>query len=335
MDFGICFKGDLDIRRTIRLAQQAEEGGVTHVWTFDSHVLWREAFTMLALIAESTRTVRVGPLVTNPRVRSVDVTASLFATLNSISGGRAVCGIGRGDSSRRVVGKSPTTVAYLMESVRQIRALGTGAEIELDRHKVRIPWADEGQPIPMWLAGYGPRVLFESGKVADGVVLQIAEPSLIVWFIEQVRKGAESAGRDPSEIGYLVAAPVYVSEDLEQCRERCRWFPAMVGNHIADLIKNNSIGVPDNLLDAIEGRKGYDYRQHADKDSEHLDWVTGDVIDSFSVLDPVELQIAKLRELEAVGVNQFVIYLMCGEEEEIVDAYRRGCPKSERIWVEA
>ena len=323
MDFGICFKGDLDIRRTIRLAQQAEEGGFTYVWTFDSHVLWREAFSMLALIAANTQSVKIGPLVTNPRVRSVDVTASLFATLNEISGGRAVCGIGRGDSSRRVVGKPPTTVAYLMKAVRQIKALGTGSEVELDGHRIEMTWADEQKPIPMWIAGYGPKVLFESGRMADGIVLQIAEPSLIVWFIGQAAKGAESVGREPSEIRYLVAAPVYVSEDLEKCRDRCRWFPAMVGNHIADLIDNNSIGVPASLLRAIEGRKGYDYRQHADKDSNHLDWVTGDVIDSFSVLGPVESQIAKLQELEAVGVNQFVIYLMCGEEEEIVETYSK------------
>ena len=154
-------------------------------------------------------------------------------------------------------------------------------------------------------------------------MLQIAEPTLIRWFIEQVEKGAVEAGRSKKEIRYMAAAPVFCSDDFEKCRAQCRWFPAMVGNHIADLIKNNAIGVPENLLRAIEGRIGYDYKEHADKDSGHLDWVTADVVDGFSVLGPVDNQIRKLKDLEASGVDLFVIYLMCEEEENVVKTYGR------------
>ena len=173
------------------------------------------------------------------------------------------------------------------------------------------------------VSGVWAQVLYQSGKIADGIVLQIAEPSLVRWFVEQVEKGAAEAGRDPGSIRYMAAAPVFYSDDMEKCRAQCRWFPAMVGNHIADLIKNNAIGVPENLLRAIEGRIDYDYKQHADKDSDHLDWVTDEVIDSFSVLGPVDNQIRKLKELETSGVDLFVIYLMCEEEEDVVEIYSR------------
>ena len=278
---------------------------------------------MLALIAANTERVKIGPLVTNPRVRSVDVAASFFATLNEISEGRAVCGLGRGDSSRRMLGKPPTTIANMIKTAQELKTLAEGGTVAIDGVDVTLSWASPKYELPMWLAGYGPRVLFESGKIADGIVLQIAEPTLIRWFIEQVEKGAVEAGRSKEEIRYMAAAPVFCSDDFEKCRDQCRWFPAMVGNHIADLIKNNAIGVPENLLRAIEGRMGYDYKQHADKDSDHLDWVNADVIDGFSVLGPVDNQIGKLQELEASGVDLFVIYLMCEEEENVVETYRR------------
>lgn len=323
MEFGICFKGDMDVQRTLRLARSAEEGGFDYVWAFDSHILWKEAFSMLTLMAANTSRVKLGPLVTNPAVRSLDVAASNFATLNIISEGRALCGIGRGDSSRRMMGKPPATVSRMIDSVEKIRALAEGREVELNGVSVHIPWAVPAYKLPMWLAGYGPNVLRASGRVADGIVLQIAEPSLIKWFIEQTGIGAREAGRDSGDIQYMTAAPVYISDDLEKCRAQCRWFPAMVGNHIADLIKNHSIGVPEHLLEAIHGRAGYNYKKHADKDAGHLDWVSDDLIDGFSVLGTVDMQIAKLKELEVAGCRQFVIYLMCEQEEEIVETYAK------------
>ena len=106
MDFGITFKSDLDVRREVKLAQQAENVGFSYVWTFDSHVLWQEAYTRMALWGYNTRQVHIGTLVTNPIVRDIDVAASGFATLQKISNGRMDIGIGRGDSSRASLAKS-------------------------------------------------------------------------------------------------------------------------------------------------------------------------------------------------------------------------------------
>lgn len=323
MDFGICFKGDIDIKRTIRLAQQAESGGFSYGWTFDSHVLWKEAMVMLTLLASRTARMKWGPLVTNAAVRSLDLAASCFATLNLVSGGRAVCGIGRGDSSRRVLGYPPTTIKRMMESTAVIRDLAEGRKSEINGVPVHLNWANPDFKLPMWIAGYGPKVLRAAGAGADGIILQIAEPSLCKWFIEQARAGARQAGRNPDELRFLAAAPVFISEDMELCRRQVRWFPAMVGNHIADLIKNNSIGVPAELLEAIEGRELYDYLQHGEKDADHLDWVTNAVIDGFSVIGTTKMIVEKLARLKEVGVDQFVIYLMCEEEEQIVETFAR------------
>src|ERR671923_1140837 len=123
MQFGITLKPDISIERIVGLTRQAEKAGFEYGWIFDSHVLWKEPYPLLTLMAANTKRMRLGTCVTNPAVRDMTVTASLFATLNLISGGRMELGIGRGDSSRRVLGKKPVTSDRLEESVQLFRKL--------------------------------------------------------------------------------------------------------------------------------------------------------------------------------------------------------------------
>jgi alkanesulfonate monooxygenase SsuD/methylene tetrahydromethanopterin reductase-like flavin-dependent oxidoreductase (luciferase family) len=108
--------------RVIDLARQAETHGFSHVWTFDSHLLWQEPYVIYSQILAATRRVTVGPMVTNPATRDWTVTASTFATLNDMFGNRTVCGIGRGDSAVRALGGKPTTLASLRDSIEVIRS---------------------------------------------------------------------------------------------------------------------------------------------------------------------------------------------------------------------
>src|SRR5438552_7678955 len=111
MDFGFTLKPDMTPGRAVALAQQAEQAGFSYGWLFDSHVLWMDPYPLLTLMATNTTRMHLGTCVTNPGTREPSVTASVFSTLNEISGGRMVMGIGRGDSARRVMGKAPTTLA--------------------------------------------------------------------------------------------------------------------------------------------------------------------------------------------------------------------------------
>src|SRR5258708_6499099 len=169
MQFGITIKPDMPVERVIALTRQAETAGFQYGWIFDSHILWLEPYPLLTLMAANTKNMRLGPCVTNPAVRDITVTSSLFATLNLISGGRMELGIGRGDSSRRVLGKKPVTSAHLEEAVKTFRALTSGQGIEHERQPTRISWA-QGSP-PVLIAGYGPKVLYLAGTIADSVIL--------------------------------------------------------------------------------------------------------------------------------------------------------------------
>lgn len=323
MDFGITIKPDLTIDRIIRLTKQAESAGFSYGWIFDSHVIWMEPFPLLTLMAANTKQMRLGTCVTNPAVRDVTVSASLFATLNVLSHGRMQLGIGRGDSSRRVLGKKPTTLENLEEFVRVFRALNSGKSVELDGVNTRFPWANAGTP-PVWVAGYGPKALRTAGRIGDGVILQFADPDLIEWCLGFVREGAREAGRDPAKIEVMAAAPVWASSDLKLARERVRWFPALVSNHVIDLIsKYKPEELPKSLVSFVKDRGKYDYLHHCEVGSDNADFVTDEIVDRFCLVGPIEQHRQKLEALREVGVTQFNIYLMCGDEEETLDIYAR------------
>ena len=322
MDFGFTLKPDHTVERTIALTQQAEEGGFSYGWLFDSHVLWKDPYPLLTVMALNTTTMRLGTCVTNPATREPSVTASALATLNEIGGGRMDLGIGRGDSARRVMGKPPTTLARLEEATVLIRDLVQGETVDQDGTDLHFNWT-RGDRLPVWIAGYGPKALELTARIADGLILQLADVDLIRWFVGQLRDYARAAGRDPGAIKVMAAAPAHVGE-IEQCRERVRWFPALVSNHVVDLVSRyDPADLPPELTGYVRNREGYDYLHHAEVGSSNAQFVSDEVVDRFCVIGSVDDHITKLRALADAGVNQFNIYLMNGDEEETLDVYAR------------
>jgi probable F420-dependent oxidoreductase len=323
MEFAFTLKPDMSPQRIANLARQADSVGFNYGWMFDSHVLWQEPYPLLTLMAVNSKHLRLGTCVTNPVVRDPSVTASLLATMNRISGGRMDMAIGRGDSSRRVMGKKPTTVENMEAAIRVVRDLTSGKEIEYEGHPIQMPWADSGVP-PIWVAGYGPKALRSAGRVGDGVVLQFADPYLIRWCLNFVRQGSEEAGRDFSKIRVMSAAPIWISEQLAVGREHVRWFPALVSNHVVDLVSRyKPEELPPELTTFIRNREGYNYLHHAEVGSSNAGFVSDEVVDRFCILGGVRDHIRKLKELQAAGVTQFNIYLMCGDEEQQLEIYGR------------
>src|ERR687887_21526 len=144
MDFGVVLQTDPPARDVVESMRVAEDCGFGYGWTFDSCVLWQEPFVIYSQILSATRSLMVGPMVTNPNTRDWSVTASLFATLNDMYGNRTVCGIGRGDSANRVIGNKPSTLGYLAEAMKVIKELAEGRSVEHHGTPVQIPWVRNG-----------------------------------------------------------------------------------------------------------------------------------------------------------------------------------------------
>ncbi|MGB3633704.1 MAG: TIGR03842 family LLM class F420-dependent oxidoreductase [Rubrobacteraceae bacterium] len=323
MDFGVTLQTDPPARRVIELTQKAELLGFTHAWTFDSHILWQEPYVIYSQMLSATESIIVGPMVTNPATRDPSVTASIFATLNEMFGNRTICGIGRGDSAQRVMGKKPTKLVQLEEAMHVIKELAEGREIETPNgNSVCIPWIEDSK-LDVWMAGYGPKALNLIGRKADGFILQLADPVILEWTMKHVHDAAKEAGRDPKDIKICVAAPAYVGENLDHQRDQSRWFGGMVGNHVADLVSRygESGEVPTALTDYIKAREGYDYSHHGKAGNPSTDFVPDEIVDRFCVLGTVEDHVAKLGTLKELGVDQFNIYLMHDAMEETLEAY--------------
>ena len=322
MDIGVVLQTTPPARQVIDLARKADALGFTHVWTFDSHILWEEPYVIYSQILAETKNVIVGPMVTNPATRDWTVTASLFATLNEMYGNRTVCGIGRGDSAVRVTNGKPTTLATLRESIDVIRELSNGREVVYNGSKIKFEWASKSK-CEVWVAAYGPKALQLTGEVGDGFILQLADIDIAAWTIEAVRKAARDSGRDPNSVKICVAAPAYVGDDISHMREQCRWFGGMVGNHVADIVARygESSAVPKALTDYIKGREGYDYKQHGQAGNTHTTFVPDSIVDRFCILGNVDDHIKRLKELKGLGVDQFSIYLQHDGKEQTLEAY--------------
>ena len=327
MDFGVVLQTNPPARRVVELAKRAEANGFTHVWVFDSHVLWQEPFVILARILAETERIIVGPMVTNPGSRDWTVLASTFATLNDAYGPRTICGIGRGDSALRVIGRKPRTLAEMVEAMRIVKGLVAGETVDYHGTELRFPWLEQGWDIPMWGAGYGPRALDCIGRHADGFVLQLADPQILEWTRAAVMDAATRQGRAPGSVATAVVAPAYVGDDIAHQREQLRWFGGMVGNHVADLVKRygeDASSVPKVLSDYIKDRADYDYSHHGRAGNPSTDFVPDNIVDRFCVLGRVEDHIAKLTTLRDTGADHFAVYLMHDAEDETLDAYGRS-----------
>ena len=227
LTFGVTVLPDPPYTRLLELVQMAEEHGFDNAWTYDSHILWHESYPLLAMGADRTKTIKFGHCVTNPGIREPTITASYYATLHEVSNGRAVMGIGRGDSSRRVVGPE----AGPGGRVRALAPDDQGPDERPPRRwngkELQLQWVrKELPPIEMYVAGYGPKALAVAGRVGDGVIIQLADPEIIGWIMDTARKAAEEEGRDPAALKCHVCAPSHISDDIADARNQVRWFGA-------------------------------------------------------------------------------------------------------------
>ena len=317
LELALTLQGDLDGAATTAVARTAEAADFSHLWLFDSALQWREPYPLLTLAAVATSRLRLGTCVTNPRTRHPTVTAALLATLAELSGGRVDLGIGRGDSAVRMVGEDPPSIGDLERAIGEIRDLAEGREVAYPGGPQRLVYAVP-HPLPVWVAGYGPRALDLAGRVADGAIIQLADPPLVAWLAGQVRDAAERAGRDPGSIRIQVAAPAVV-DDPAAVRDGLRWFPALVANHVLDLLRRAEPGsLPPALVDYVDQSARYDYIPQHTGDYSFVDDAT---VDRFCITGGPAAHRERIEALREAGMTQLNIYPVPGREVETIAAY--------------
>jgi alkanesulfonate monooxygenase SsuD/methylene tetrahydromethanopterin reductase-like flavin-dependent oxidoreductase (luciferase family) len=310
----------------------ADRAGFTNAWVCDSQMIWQDPYVYMARGLEVTERLTFGTAVTNPITRHLTVTASAHATLASMHPGRVVLGLGRGDSSIRTLGLKPAKVAEMRTIVPLIKRLVAGETIVQNGTEIRIPWADAD--VPLMLGGTGPSTMRLAGALADLVTLEIGvRPEAIRWALSNVAAGASEVGRDPGEVEVVVLCGMWVSDDLAEARERCRWAPASAANHIAEVMHNNPAhGMPPELTRLVEIRRElvktgtglpssdgtYDYYGgHCVNQADHARWIPEELIEDFALVGSASSIAERIMGLEALGVSQIGAAFMNGEFEQM------------------
>src|SRR3954451_10208622 len=190
-------------------------------------------------------------------------------------------------------------MAEFETACRMIKALMNGDKVQWNDKELELTWALKEPKIPMYVAGYGPKALGVAGRVGDGVIIQLADPVIIEWLMDTARQAAEAEGRDPAALKAIGGGRSHVSDDLADAREQVRWFPAMVSNHVMDLIEKYGwdSNIPSELTDYVKARKGYDYKDHSRVGAKHGEFVSDEICDRFCVIGSVQQCTDKLREL--------------------------------------
>ncbi|MBM4441141.1 MAG: LLM class flavin-dependent oxidoreductase [Candidatus Rokubacteria bacterium] len=315
MKFGLMFRpGHFPLPHMLACMKVAEDVGFDYIWFGDSHLIWHEVGPYLTAAAMSTTRMRVGPLVSNPVTRHPTVVASMLATLGQLFDGRAVLGIGRGDSAVRTLGLPPMKVAEFRDTLRLMRRLCRGEVAEVNGTAIRFGWLS--RPVPVLLAAYGPRVLELAGAEADGLILQLGSPNVVAWAMEHVRAGARAAERTLGGFDVVAGTPTYVSADREHALSRVRGFPATVSNHVKDLLRHYAPSeLPSDLVEGMDGVGNYDYLRHGHADAPHTKAVTDEMADRLTLIGTAAEIRAKIQRLAEAGVTQVCLYIGIVEPE--------------------
>ncbi|HEV8440202.1 MAG TPA: LLM class flavin-dependent oxidoreductase [Methylomirabilota bacterium] len=308
--FGIVFLPE-SLRGFGELCREAETAGFDWLGVADSQSVFRELYVALALAARETSRIRLGPLVTNPLTRHLVVTASAISSVDELSGGRAVLGLGSGDSAIFTLGAPPATVAGLEEAVVTLGRLTAGAVVERDGRRWRVHRST--RRVPVYLAAEGPRTLELAGRVADGVIVGLGlTPEVIRLSLDAIERGARAAGRNPADLDVWWFAKTNVADTREAAVAPIRMALAASANHAFRFTLEGK-GIPPDLHERIRGlQREYDSHQHeiAGAGNEALTdrWeLTEFLRDRFGIAGTPEDCTAQIRRAMSAGARQFIV----------------------------
>jgi 5,10-methylenetetrahydromethanopterin reductase len=324
------------IDTVVRLAQAAERLGLDTVYVGDSQMIWNDVYVTLTACALNTRRVRLGPGVTNTVTRHPAVTVNALTSLNMVSNGRAVCGIGAGDSAVRTAGLAPARLSEIKERVEFMKGLFGGAEVDAlppaegaDRNvwgqekRVRVIGTERWGKVPIEFAVMSPKSARVAGMICDGVIVDGhmgGNAEGVRATVRAVREGAADAGRDLGGFRIIAAIEGAIDDDrttaLDQVRPtaarniaRKSWLPDCIGVEHAEVVRKVS--------------EGYRFYQHLDRTAAHRQLVPDAVAMRCCIAGTPQDCIDKVRELEAAGITDIAMTTTAQDERSARNLFER------------
>jgi|Deesub1362A_J573_1020465.scaffolds.fasta_scaffold00023_64 5,10-methylenetetrahydromethanopterin reductase len=311
LSFSIEFIPSEDYLKTIYHGVLAEKSGFDCIWV-THHFNNLDVYIVLTTIANYTNRILLGPGVTNPYLYHPVLNASTVLSLDKISGGRAVFGIGAGDKttldSAGIERKNP--VETIEESIEIIRGLLRGERVNYNGRIYKIPGValniKADREIPVYVGAQGPRMLEMAGRVSDGVLVNASHEKDLEFAIRQINKGK---GERRRKIDVSAFTCFSVDSDPKKAKKAARPMVAFIvaGSHRSILERHN---IPREEIDTIKGflTEG--------KYKKAFESVTDHMMDSFCIYGTPKECLQKIEELEKLGVSQIVIGSPIGPDKE-------------------
>ena len=224
------------------------------------------------------------------------------------------------------IGRKPRTLAKMVESMKVIKGLVAGEEVDYAGKPLRIPWISDGWDLPMWAAGYGPKALATIGRHADGFILQLADPQILEWTVAAVRAAALDAGRDPREIARLRGGrpPTWATTSSTSATNYGGsegWSATMSTTWSTGMARTTRRWSPRCWPTTSQPARATTTPTTEGPATPRPTSCRDAIVDRFCVLGTAEDHIAKLQELRELGMDQFGIYLMHDDRENTLNAY--------------
>lgn len=270
------------VSEMVSAARRAEQLGFDEVWVPDSPLLWRELWVTLTAMALGTSRVRLGPCVTSPVIRDFSSNACAIVTLDELSNGRAVLGLGVGDSSVRTLGRSPARLSILRDTILKIRSLSSGKWQHIGSRQVHMKCAQERQsPVPIYVAASGPLALQLAGELADGVFLLTGIDRVnLEYALTNVRAGAGRAGRTLQELDLILSVQCQMGADARAARLQARPLCAFYALHAPETLRAAGITVPE-PQPMPELYPDVNHCEDWDRAIEATAWIPDEVLEAF------------------------------------------------------
>ncbi len=312
----------------VKAVKAAEDAGFSCAWIGDSHIIWREVYSVLTLCAVKTSKIKLGTGVTQPLTRHPQLTARSILTIDEVSKGRAILGMGAGDTSIKSIGALPASLDVMREAIVLIRRLTAGESIEVNgqdyaggrrKYELKFTGVERRRSVPIYIAANGAKMLQLAGQIADGVIASVgATKELVTWALENVRKGAEDAGRDPRNIVSVFHVGCSLSEDGETAKKEAKTYVAK--RPIAPLPKELT-GFTDE--DVRRAKKAYYFVDHMLPTAEHGKLIPDEWVDKFAVAGTPKEVADHLKIFEQAGADQVFILPTVKNSLELIKTFKR------------
>jgi 5,10-methylenetetrahydromethanopterin reductase len=319
-----CLHGSArTVREAVARAKRAEELGFEAIFFADSHMNNVDPYQAMAMGAANTKKIRFGTAVTNMVYRDPSITANSFATLNEISEGRAIVGLGTGDGPVYSLGRHATKLADFEKGLRLMRDLLHDRGVDVPDSKERaggnVRLKAGKRPVPIYISAEGPKTLRVAGRTCDGVILGTGfDRQVTEWARRQIAEGAKEAGRSLDDIDIMPAGMIVVDDDGDLARQRVRSRMANRAHHnfrftMETVPEGEAAGV-QRFMDNFDISKPIEERVDPS-------FVTDYLLERFTIAGTPEECVAKVKRLESDGVKRILLTPPNASYDQVMEAW--------------